>query len=168
MSTSVERAAEPMLIYICSPFRAGNQAVQDRNVECARRMCLLAMQRGHVPVAPHLMYPGVLDDRIQAQRRMGLDTALSLLERCDEVWALRVAPTEGMRAELEHAVNCRIPVCSVTETELIPPPPPPDPRIVQCQACQTHLHRRFTVILSDGALVCRRCANKHSQEVQSK
>ena len=56
------------LIYIASPY-AGDIA---GNTRFAIQCCQFAIQRGYTPVAPHLIYPQILDDTIPEQRELGL------------------------------------------------------------------------------------------------
>ena len=41
------------LVYICSPY-SGNVTA---NVQAAREYCRIAVEKGYIPVAPHLLYP---------------------------------------------------------------------------------------------------------------
>ena len=45
------------LIYVASPY-AGDV---ERNVEYAKQACRTVMENGHAFLAPHLMYPAVLN-----------------------------------------------------------------------------------------------------------
>jgi len=84
--TAIEREEKKSryrpLVFICSPF-AGDVR---RNLENARRYCMFAVERGAIPLAPHLLYPQFMDDRIEAQRSLGISFGLALLGKCDEIW----------------------------------------------------------------------------------
>ncbi len=58
-----QRAFRP-LVYICSPLSG---AVK-RNRENARRYCRFAVERGAIPLAPHLYFPQFMEDADPAQR----------------------------------------------------------------------------------------------------
>lgn len=151
-----ETAGTPLTVYVCSPYRADSPDRLALNVKRAQRMCLRAFELGHVPIAPHLMYPGVLNDCVPAERQAGLEAALHLLERCDEVWVLRVAPSQGMQGELERAVELGLPIRSVTLEE-IEPRPAGIPDAVRCPGCKTAVHVKFTVQVSPDARLCLPC-----------
>jgi hypothetical protein len=101
--TAIEREEKESrrrpLVFICSPY-AGDV---ERNLQNARRYCKYAVEQGAVPIAPHLIYPQFLDDRIKAQRSLGLYFGLVILEKCDEIWVFGSAISIGMRQEIERA-----------------------------------------------------------------
>ena len=65
------------LVILESPF-AGDV---DENIEYARRCVRDSLLRGEAPIASHLLYtqPGVLDDAMPADRRLGIDAGLAWL-----------------------------------------------------------------------------------------
>lgn len=87
------------LIYIASPY-AGDIA---GNTRFAIRCCQFAIQRGYTPIAPHLIYPQMLDDTIPEQRKLGLALGYRLLEACSEMWVCGERISNGMAAEIHHA-----------------------------------------------------------------
>ena len=87
------------LVYICSPF-AGEI---EYNLSRARGYCRLAVSKGCIPLAPHLLFPQFMDDDDQEQRKLGLFFALVLLGKCDEIWVFGSRISEGMARELEAA-----------------------------------------------------------------
>ncbi len=103
-----EKAAKacPPLVYIASPF-AGDP---ERNSERARGYCRFAINRGAVPLAPHLHYPQFLDDGDAEQRSLGIRFALILLGKCDELWVFGWQITEGMAREIAKAKKRGMPV----------------------------------------------------------
>ena len=105
------------LIYVASPY-AGDV---ERNVEYAKQACRTVMESGHAFFAPHLLYPAVLNDTIPEERQAGIEMGLTLLHRCDELWAFGPCVSSGMQAEIAEAERLRIPVrrMDVSE-ELIP------------------------------------------------
>lgn len=105
------------LIYVASPY-AGDI---ERNVEYAKQACRTVMERGYAFFAPHLLYPAILNDAVPEERQAGIEMGLTLLHRCDELWAFGPCVSSGMQAEIAEAERLRIPVrrMDVAE-ELIP------------------------------------------------
>jgi len=88
------------LIFICSPF-AGDM---EGNTVKARRYCRFALEEGHVPFAPHLLFPQFLDDTKPDERQAGIEMGLSVLEHCSELWCFgEISP--GMAIEIDKAGN---------------------------------------------------------------
>ena len=96
------------LVYIASAY-VGEIG---RNVTKAKYYCKFAVRQGAVPLAPHLLFPQFLDDGNEAERRLGLDFAITLLDRCDELWVFVVAGrvSNGMAAEIAYAKKYNIPI----------------------------------------------------------
>jgi hypothetical protein len=61
------------LVILESPY-AGDM---ERNVRYARACLLDSLQRGEAPIAPHLLYPQVLDDKDPDQRKLGIEAGLA-------------------------------------------------------------------------------------------
>jgi len=63
------------LVILESPY-AGDVGA---NVDYARRCVRDSLMRGEAPIASHLLYtqPGILDDGIARERRLGIDAGLS-------------------------------------------------------------------------------------------
>ena len=85
-------------VYVASKY-AGNI---DENVAKAVIYCRYVINKNCMPVASHLMYPGILDDSIPTEREMGLMFGLALLEVCDEVWCFGEISL-GMEHEIREA-----------------------------------------------------------------
>jgi hypothetical protein len=97
---------------VSSPF-AGDVV---RNVLVAQRLCLKVIEAGGAPFAPHLMYPGFMDDTFPAHREAGIACGLAYLETCDEVWAyIGAGISSGMRLEIELATRLGKPVIHLAE-----------------------------------------------------
>ena len=94
------------IIYICSPY-AGDIDVNVRN---ARNYCRFAIQRGCIPVAPHLLFPQFLDDSVSEQRELGLFMGYVLMTKCVEVWVFGDTISPGMAAEIVKAEARCMPV----------------------------------------------------------
>ncbi len=101
---AIENKKEPRfpfhpMVYICSPF-AGEVEI---NIENARRYSRFAVEKGYLPITPHLLYPQFLDDDSQRERDLGLFFGLVLLDRCTEVWVFGDRISNGMKAEIKRA-----------------------------------------------------------------
>ena len=94
------------LVYIASPF-AGDT---ERNTERARGYCRLAVSKGRIPLAPHLLYPQFMDDDDREIRELGIFFALVLLSKCDELWVFGERMSEGMEREIAKARNRNMPI----------------------------------------------------------
>ena len=94
------------LVYIASPF-AGDT---ERNTERARGYCRLAVSKGCIPLAPHLLYPQFMDDDDREIRELGIFFALVLLSKCDELWVFGERISDGMSREIAKAERRGIPV----------------------------------------------------------
>lgn len=97
-----------MFVYVCSPY-GGLQ----ENYENALEYCKQVAQKGHIPIASHVMLHGILDDDCPFQRKQGLNAGLALVEIADEVWAFGDRITKGMAGEIAHAGKLGIPVVNL-------------------------------------------------------
>ena len=105
-------------VYICSPFAAYGQNTVQTNITEAMRYCRYAIAKKYQPVASHLLYPQMLDDRKAHEREMGLAFGLSLLRECSEVWVFKRwdgKVSAGMALEIEVAKRLHIPVIFVND-----------------------------------------------------
>lgn len=92
------RAFRP-IVYICSSY-AGDT---ENNVSAARRYSRFAVERGYIPVAPHLLFPQFLNDSDPRERQMGLFFGNALMSKCAEVWVFGKRVTAGMQDEIRRA-----------------------------------------------------------------
>lgn len=92
------RAFRP-IIYICSPY-AGDIAA---NVAAARRYSRFAIDKGYIPIAPHLLFPQFLNDADPKERELGLFFGNALMSKCSEVWVFGKRISVGMEAEIKRA-----------------------------------------------------------------
>ena len=95
------------LVFICSPYRAEDddpleraKAVQ-RNIRMARTGCRIAVERGFIPVAPHLYFPQFLSEK--TERDASIQMGLHMLGLCDELWVLGRRISDGMAKEITYA-----------------------------------------------------------------
>ena len=103
-----------MRVFICTPY-TGNTAV---NMAFARQACFYAICRGHTPIAPHLIYPGVIPDSDPGWRKIGIMMGCEWLAHCDELWACGPSITAGMRTEIDYAITHGIPVQYLSSEEI--------------------------------------------------
>ena len=100
------------LVYICSPFRGD----YEQNIIKAQGYCKEAINKGVLPVAPHVYFPQFLDDSSAEERGLGIYLGVQLLAYCKEVWVFGMDnPSEGMQLEIECAQQCGIPVIDAAE-----------------------------------------------------
>jgi len=87
------------LVYICSPFAGDIEG----NVKRARQFSRFAVEKGYIPIAPHLLFPQFLDDSKADERELGLFFGNVLMSKCSEVWVCGDTVSCGMAAEMERA-----------------------------------------------------------------
>jgi hypothetical protein len=91
-------------VYICSPLRGD----VERNIRKANGYCRFAVSQSVVPLAPHAIFTGFLDDNIAEERQTGLILGLEILKRCDEVWVIGDRISDGMQSEIMAAQQLNI------------------------------------------------------------
>ena len=84
------------VVYICSKYRGDVKA----NTEKARRYCRMAVNKGCIPIAPHLLLPQFMRDDTERELAMFMD--LVLLTKCAELWVCGEI-SEGMQTEIDYA-----------------------------------------------------------------
>lgn len=92
------RAFRP-IVYICSPFSGDVES----NVAAARRYSRFAVDKGYIPIAPHLLFPQFLDDNDPVERELGLFFGNAIMSKCAEVWVFGSRISSGMEAEIKRA-----------------------------------------------------------------
>ncbi|MDO5301075.1 MAG: DUF4406 domain-containing protein [Tissierellia bacterium] len=106
---NAERRKFYPLVYICSPF-AGDV---DRNVEKARIYSRYAVDKGNIPLAPHLLFPQFMCD--EKERRLAMHFNYVLLGKCKELWVFGEHLSPGMREEIEIAAKRKMLIRYFTE-----------------------------------------------------
>lgn len=86
------------IAYICSPYGG-----KEENVEKARRYMRFMVRQGFVPVAPHVMLHGIMDDNRGEHRQAAMAANIRLLDACDVLCIFGDRITAGMQIEIEHA-----------------------------------------------------------------
>ena len=90
-------------------------ASAEQNISRAHEYCAYAAGCGVIPLAPHTIFTNYLDDTNPEQRQKGLDMGLELLKRCDEMWIMGGAVSEGMKGEIALAEKEHIPRLYVSD-----------------------------------------------------
>ena len=105
------RAFRP-IVYICSPY-AGEI---EKNVKAAQEYSRFAVEKGYIPIAPHLLFPQFLNDANPGERQLGLFFRNTLMSKCSEVWVFGSRVSAGMEAEINRAKWKNYRLCYFTET----------------------------------------------------
>ena len=92
------RAFRP-IVYICSPY-AGEI---EKNVKAAQEYSRFAVEKGYIPIAPHLLFPQFLNDAKPKEWQLGLLFGNALMSKCSEVWVFGSHISAGMEAEINRA-----------------------------------------------------------------
>ena len=87
------------IVYICSPY-AGDV---ETNVQKARRYCRFAVDKGYIPIAPHLLFTQFLNDDNPKERQLGIFFGNAVMSKCSEVWVFGEYISNGMEAEIKRA-----------------------------------------------------------------
>ena len=87
------------IVYICSPY-AGDI---ETNVAEVRRYSRFAVEKGYIPIAPHLLFPQFLNDSDPNERELGLFFGNAIMSKCSEIWVFGSKISNGMAAEIKRA-----------------------------------------------------------------
>lgn len=105
---TVQKRYMPM-VYICSAYRGD----VEENERKARKYCRYAVDKGVIPIAPHLLLPQFMKEETERELAMFMDIAI--LSKCKELWVFG-EPTEGMQNEIAYAGRKQIAVRYFDET----------------------------------------------------
>ena len=92
------RAFRP-IVYICSSYAGDTES----NIKAAQKYSRFAVNKGYIPIAPHLLFPQFLNDADPAERKLGLFFGNALMSKCSEVWVFGERISAGMEAEIKRA-----------------------------------------------------------------
>lgn len=92
------RAFRP-IVFICSPY-AGEV---EKNILAAKYYSRFAVDKGYIPIAPHLLFPQFLNDADPNERQLGLFFGDALMSKCSEVWVFGSRVSAGMETEIKRA-----------------------------------------------------------------
>lgn len=107
---NVEKKYYP-LVYICSPFSGDVKG----NTERARIYSRFALDRGNIPIAPHLLFPQFMDDK--TERRLAMHFNYVLLGKCKELWVFGNNISPGMAGEIKIAEKRNMRIKYVKEVD---------------------------------------------------
>ena len=99
------------IVYICSPFSGDIK----RNIDKARRFCRHAVDKGCIPIAPHLFFPQFMSDDNPKERNLAIFMDIVLLSKCAELWVFGETISKGMSIEIEKAKRKGQPIRYFTE-----------------------------------------------------
>lgn len=87
-------------VYICSPCRGD----YENNIQRAKEYSRAAVEKGIIPVTPHIYLTQFMDDNVPEERELALKIGSELVLGCSELWAFGIDhPSAGMAAEIELA-----------------------------------------------------------------
>lgn len=102
------------IVFVSSPYAPTNGMTVEENVSFARKCVKGLIDDGYCPIAPHLIYPFVLDDNDQDQREKGMKLAKELLHKCDFVcFFVDNGFSSGMKEEKDYAEKLKISTVTV-------------------------------------------------------
>lgn len=108
------RAFRP-IVYICSPYTGD----VDANVKNARRYCRFTVDKGYIPIAPHLLFTQFLNDDNPKERQLGIFFGNAVMSKCSEVWVFGDRISDGMKAEIKRAKRKNYPLRYFSEEEVM-------------------------------------------------
>lgn len=88
-------------VYICSPYSGDVEA----NVKLAREFSAYALGFNVMPIAPHLLFPQFMDDKVPSEREKAMNFNRQIFDRCSELWVLlgERGISRGMEVEIGWA-----------------------------------------------------------------
>ena len=87
------------LIYVCSPYSGDIP----NNTIYAQKASRMVVDMGHIPIAPHLLFPQFMSE--ESERELALKMDLKLIDKCYEVWVFGERMSKGMQMEVDYAVH---------------------------------------------------------------
>ncbi len=114
---NAERRPWMPLVYICSPYSGDVEG----NTRKAVRYSRFAVNKGAIPLAPHLLLPQFMSE--EKERELSLFIGMVLMGRCEQVWVFGGKLSPGMQAEVARAKKKRMRIRYFTEEmEEVPEP----------------------------------------------
>lgn len=77
-----------------------------QNLVNAKKYARHAALKGNAVFVPHLLYTQFLDDSVEEERSIGIESGKEFLRCCDELWAFArdyEHCSSGMKAEIDEA-----------------------------------------------------------------
>ena len=87
------------LVYICSPYRGDIY----ENTLRAQWYARFAVEKGYLPIAPHIYFTQFMDDDKPREREIAIFMNKVLLGKCKELWVFGDVISEGMQGEIRCA-----------------------------------------------------------------
>ena len=106
-------------VFICSPFRPEGKNDEEKkiwsviDIMIAMLACDNAVERGYLPLCPHLYFPYLFLNGDPIERDLGLRFGKEWLDECDEIWVVGDQITEGMAEQIEYATELGKPMENV-------------------------------------------------------
>ena len=88
------------VVYICSPYSTGDV---EQNLINARKYSRFAVDKGAIPIAPHLLFPQFMSEENERDLAMFMNKVL--ITKCSELWVFGDNYTEGMNIEIIYAIR---------------------------------------------------------------
>lgn len=76
-------------VYICSPCRGD----YENNIQRAKEYSRAAVEKGVIPVTPHIYLTQFMDDNVPEERELALKIGSELVLGCSELWAFGIDHT---------------------------------------------------------------------------
>jgi nucleoside 2-deoxyribosyltransferase len=111
-----KRRTKMRKVYICSPYRAKDEAELDRNIDYAQELTKLALEADLAPITPHLYMTQCLNENNEQERAQGMAAGMELLKICDFVIAgIKYGISNGMQQEINAALELGIKVVNAEQ-----------------------------------------------------
>jgi hypothetical protein len=114
----VEPSKQYRKLYVCSPLSAPTDEGIRANMYMAQHYVNEVMQYTDArAIAPHAWLPHLLDDNNPDERALGLEFGMKLLETCDGIVVCSKRISNGMRGEIERAMQLCLPILFLEDFE---------------------------------------------------
>ena len=99
------------LVYAAGMMPFGMWGSNSKTIQRAKEYSRAAVEKGVIPVTPHIYLTQFMDDNVPEERELALKIGSELVLGCSELWAFGIDhPSAGMAAEIELATAHGIPV----------------------------------------------------------
>ena len=98
-------------VYICSPCRGD----YENNIQRAKEYSRAAVEKGVIPVTPHIYLTQFMDDTVSEERETAIFMNFVLMSKCVELWVFGDTISAGMKAEIERAERKHMKIRYFTE-----------------------------------------------------
>ena len=97
----------PLKVFVCSPYQGNVEA----NLAIAQALGRwVFLEHKAIPIIPHLLFPGMLDDKDPAERALGIDAGHELMRVCSRILIYtQKGKSEGMLQDIEAAIRMGLP-----------------------------------------------------------